>query len=81
MGTGKTCAYCMFPFYTISQGRCGRFPDVVSIIYPASIGQYWSRLRALLPYWQQDNRASNNNGSEKDGAAERCCTGRLCLHS
>lgn len=25
MGTGKTCAYCMFPFYTISRGRCGRF--------------------------------------------------------
>ena len=40
-------------------------PDVVSIIYPASIGQYWSRLSALLPYWQQDNGASNNNGREK----------------
>lgn len=44
-------------------------PDVVSIIYPASIGQYWSRLSALLPYWQQDNGASNNNGSEKEDAA------------
>lgn len=44
-------------------------PDVVFIIYPASIGQYWSRLSALLPYWQQDNGVSNNNGSEKEEAA------------
>lgn len=44
-------------------------PDVVSIIYPASIGQYWSRLSALLPYWQQDNGVSNHNGTEKKDAA------------
>lgn len=59
-------------------------PDVVSIIYPASIGQYWSRLSALLPYWQQDNGVSNNNGSEKEEAAVllHIQSGlNLCLHS
>lgn len=48
-------------------------PDVVSIIYPASIGQYWNRLSALLPYWQQDNGPSINNGSEKEETAMCCC--------
>lgn len=48
-------------------------PDVLSIIYPASIGQYWSRLRAPLPYWQQDNGASNNSGSEREEAAHSAC--------
>lgn len=45
-------------------------PDVVFIIYPASIGQYWKRLSALLPYWQQDNVASNRSGSEKEEEEE-----------
>lgn len=59
-------------------------PDVVFIIYPASIGQYWSRLAALLPYWQKDNGASGTSGSEKEEAAVllHIQSGlNLCLHS
>lgn len=40
-------------FWLHLPGPLWLLPDVLSIIYSASIGQYWSRLSAPLPYWHR----------------------------
>lgn len=61
------------------------FPDVVSIIYPASNGQYWSRLWGPLPHWQQRNERGKEEAAvspsplAQSGIQVRCCHLALTL--